>query len=124
MRISRRFARCWCRRAPARFRTGEFPMCCFSRNVKLVADTNIFVRGSGDGRQYLVYSMVLDAREDLAMILPIPVPKDSKENAVRFINLEEYPKFFSELRAGFPVPRTLSARADTKDQPPANKLEV
>jgi hypothetical protein len=100
-------------------------MCCFSRNVKLVSDTNIFARGSGEGRQYLVYSMMLDAKEDLAMILPIPVPRDSKEDAVRFINLEEYPRFFSELRAGFPVPRSLVAAAPNREKSaPANKLAV
>jgi hypothetical protein len=99
-------------------------MCCFSRPVKLVADTNIFARGSGEGRQFLVYSMQIDAKEDLAMILPIPVPKDSKENAVRFINLEEYPRFFTELRAGFPAPVSLSAASRAKAEAPPNKLAV
>jgi hypothetical protein len=71
-----------------------------------VANTNIFARSSKEGRQYLVYSMVLSAKEDLAMILPIPVPKESKEDAVKFINLEKYPKFFEDLRAGFPQPKS------------------
>jgi hypothetical protein len=79
-------------------------MCCFSKPVKLVADTNIFARSSTDGRQYLVYSMKVDANEELAMILPIPTPKEPKEDAVRFINLEKYPKFFDEMRSGFPEP--------------------
>src|SRR5688572_32547692 len=79
-------------------------MCCFSRPVKLVADTNIFARASKEGRQYIVYSMRLDAAEDLAMILPIPVPPKSPENAVKFINLEKYPEFFADLRRGFPTP--------------------
>jgi hypothetical protein len=79
-------------------------MCCFSRPVITVTDTNIFARAAKDGRQFLVYSMQLNAKEELAMILPIPVPKASKEDAVRFINLEKYPEFFAELRAGFPVP--------------------
>jgi hypothetical protein len=82
-------------------------MCCFSRPVKLVADTNIFARGSKEGRQFLVYSMQFSALEDLAMILPIPVPGDTKETAVRFINLEKYPEFFTDLRAGFPILRTI-----------------
>ncbi len=79
-------------------------MCCFSRPVKLVADTNIFARSSAEGRQYLVYSMRVDANEELAMILPIPTPKEPKEDAVRFINLEKYPNFFDEMRSGFPEP--------------------
>src|SRR5438445_9618170 len=99
-------------------------MCCFSRPVKLVADTNIFARGSKEGRQVLVYSMQLNANEDLAMILPIPVPKESKENAVRFINLEGYPTFFTELRDGFPLPRPASRDAGRNSKTLSAKLEV
>ena len=29
-------------------------MCCFSKNVQMVADTNIFARAGKDGRQYVV----------------------------------------------------------------------
>ena len=79
-------------------------MCCFSRPVKLIADTNIFARAGKDGRQYLVYAMTMSAEEDLAMILPIPTPKASKEDAVKFLNLEMYPEFFADMRKGFPVP--------------------
>jgi hypothetical protein len=82
-------------------------MCCFTRPVKQVADTNIFARASAEGRQYLVYSMAVAADEDLAMVLPLPVPKRSGEDAVRFINLEGYPDLFADLRAGFPEPRGL-----------------
>jgi hypothetical protein len=80
-------------------------MCCFTRPVKEVADTNIFARASGEGRQYLVYSMAFAADEDLAMVLPLPVARRSGEDALRFINLEGYPAFFADLRAGFPEPR-------------------
>ena len=79
-------------------------MCCFSRPVISVTDTNLFARASKDGRQFLVYSMKLDTKEELAMLLPIPVPKASKEDAVRFINLEKYAEFFDQMRVGFPVP--------------------
>jgi hypothetical protein len=78
-------------------------MCCFSQKVDVVADTNIFARASKDGRQFLVYSMRFKAGEDLAMILPIPTPKDSPEDAVKFISLEKYEGFFDDLRKGFPV---------------------
>src|SRR5262249_48891473 len=78
-------------------------MCCFSRPVDAVSDTNIFARSSSGVRQFLVYSMRLSAKEDLAMILPIPVPKNPKEDAVRFINLEDYPDFFKDLALGFPT---------------------
>ena len=50
-------------------------MCCFSRPVDLVSGTHIFARAGQNGRQFVVYSMILGTKEDLAMILPIPVPK-------------------------------------------------
>ena len=58
-------------------------MCCFSRAVQKVADTSIFARPSKDNRQFLVYSMVFQAKEDLAMILPLPTPKGSPEGSQR-----------------------------------------
>ena len=97
-------------------------MCCFSRKVDAVADTNIFARPAKDGRQFLVYGMRLKAGEDLAMILPIPVPKASPDDAVRFISLEKYPAFFDDLRKGFPEPRTLAGgKGVKKDAPRAEK---
>jgi hypothetical protein len=87
-------------------------MCCFSKPVDVVADTNIFARDSKDGRQFLVYSMKFKSGEDLAMILPIPTPKASAEDAVKFISLKKYEKFFDDLRNGFPV---------KKDAPPPGK---
>ncbi len=89
-------------------------MCCFSRAVDRVADTNIFARASKDERQYLVYSMTLKAKEPLAMILPLPTPKGSAEDAVKFINLEGYPEFFKDMKSGFPVPVTLGRSVGAK----------
>ncbi len=99
-------------------------MCCFSRPVRSVAETNIFARGSKESRQFLVYSMKISAAEDLAMVLPIPVPTNSKEDAVRFINLEDYPSFFKDLRAGFPLLRTPAPGRGTKERTLSAKLEV
>jgi hypothetical protein len=81
-------------------------MCCFSGKVDLVADTNIFARASKDGRQFLVYSMKFKSAADLAMILPIPTPKNSPEDAVKFINLEKYEAFFDDMNNAFPPPET------------------
>jgi hypothetical protein len=67
-----------------------------------VADTNIFARASKDTKQFLVYGMFLAAKGDLAMILPIPTPKASKEDAVRFISLKGYPDFCTDMLQGFP----------------------
>src|SRR5260370_22424806 len=79
-------------------------MCCFSRPVERVTNTHIFARSGKEGRQFLVYSMTLSAKEELAMILPIPVPKESKDDAVRFVNLEKYPDLFADMLKGFPPP--------------------
>ena len=78
-------------------------MCMFSGPVIYVDETNIFARGSAEGRQFIVYSMTMKAKDDLAMILPLPVPKNTADDAVKFINLEKYPDFFSDLDSGFPV---------------------
>lgn len=79
-------------------------MCCFSREVESVSNTKIFARDSLAPRQFLAYEMQFSAAEDLAMILPLPVPKQTPENGVRFINLEKFPEFFKELEKGFPKP--------------------
>lgn len=97
-------------------------MCCFSGQVDVVADTNIFARASKEGRQFLVYSMRFKAGEDMAMILPIPTPKNSPEDAVKFINLEKYDALFDDMRKGFPVSRAKSDdRPAAKDAPKAEK---
>jgi hypothetical protein len=79
-------------------------MCCFSGPVKSVTDTNLFARAAAGTRQYLVYEMTFEAAADLAMILPLPVPPRSPEDAVRFIALDGYRDFFADMRKGFPTP--------------------
>jgi hypothetical protein len=93
-------------------------MCCFSKRVELVTDTDIFARAAKDGRQFLVYAMRFKAGEELAMILPLPVPKDTKDDAVKFINLEKYPKFFDEMLTGFPLPRLSAPPRLAPNKPP------
>src|SRR4051794_5265300 len=99
-------------------------MCCFSKAVQKVADTSIFARAGKDGRQFLVYSMFLSAKDELAMILPLPVPKDSKEDAVKFINLEKYSDFFKDMLKGFPTRGSgnTKSKGDKKEDKP--KLKV
>ncbi|PAW83637.1 MAG: hypothetical protein B9S33_13425 [Pedosphaera sp. Tous-C6FEB] len=101
-------------------------MCCFSRPVDFVRATKIFARAEDAHRQFLVYSMTLSAKEDLAMILPLPVRAGSGEKAVTFINLEEYPQFFADLEKGFPELRSLSLGPTgcATTRVPAAKLEV
>jgi hypothetical protein len=96
-------------------------MCCFSNAPAFdkVTGTQIFARPSKAGRQLLVYSMTVHARDTLAMILPLPVPPRPKEDAVRFINLEGYPRFFDDMNKGFPEPMRQSRDTATFAAPAA-----
>jgi hypothetical protein len=106
-------------------------MCCFSRSVRLVSKTRIYARpvvkkeaanalSNVSGRivvsappsalttastadQLLVYSMKLATDEDVAMVLPIPVPPNSAEDAVRFVDMSSCPTFFTQLDELFPA---------------------
>ena len=102
-------------------------MCCFTRPVKNVKSTRIFAREGQGTSQFVVYQMSLDAKEDLAMVLPLPVDQTKGEGALEFINLEEYPSFFSDLDQGFNhgVPPALdSAGLRSKAEPKLKVYEV
>jgi hypothetical protein len=79
-------------------------MCSFSKPVDAVAHTRIFARSSARGGQFLAYQMEYQAREELAMILPLPTPPAPAEDAVRFIDLSGYPAFFDDAARGFSWP--------------------
>ena len=72
-------------------------MCMFSLPVLSVGDTQIFARFSGTGTQFLAYQMTYESEQETAMILPLPVSQPSKEDSVKFINLEEYSGFFNAV---------------------------
>ena len=92
----------------------------FSRSVELVSDTNIFARLTGRGTQMLVYAMTLGAHEELAMVLPLPATRT--ETAVRFINLEGYPSFFTDM--GKPFLRATRPRGEEATLDLGPKLAV
>lgn len=48
--------------------------------------------------------MDYDAENDLALIVPLPVASTSAD-AVRFIDLSDYPEFFADIEKGFPYTR-------------------
>jgi hypothetical protein len=85
-------------------------MCCFTQEVARVAQTRIFARAQGS-RQTIAYSMTYEAAAPLAMVLPLPVPPGSPDDAVRFIDLSPCPEFFDHLREGFP---RVQARSSTR----------
>lgn len=102
-------------------------MCCFTGVVDSVSSTKIFARPSEEGRQFVVYHMLYKAKAELAMVLPIPTPPKSADDAVKFINLEEYDDFFAALESGFPQPRAKSAadpRPAAAPPPPKAPLPV
>lgn len=101
-------------------------MCCFSRPVQRVSKTRIFARCTAADTQAVVYQMNLSASEDLAMILPLPVHPEKRAEAVEFVNLEDYPAFFSDLAKAFPVvmPRSNSLSLDKGSAPQAAPLPV
>ncbi len=80
-------------------------MCCFSRAVRYVGNTQIFCRVGPKGSQVVIYSMDFEADEELAMVLPVPVRAGAVESDLKFINLHAYPEFFGRLEQGFPEPR-------------------
>lgn len=96
-------------------------MCCFSGPVVEVKRTNIFARIEGK-EQFVVYRMEFSTDNELAMILPIPVVAGSPDDAVRFIDLEHYGRFFADVGALFPpepVAASLALDVDVfEDAPP------
>jgi hypothetical protein len=76
-----------------------------------VSNTNIFARFEDAGTQILVYAMTLSARAEVAMILPVPTPPAADEDALAFIDLHEYPHFFSELAMLFEMPMVAAVKS-------------
>jgi hypothetical protein len=97
-------------------------MCCFHPRVQSVRHTRILARSAEKGRQYLVYSMTKTSTEDVAMILPLPVPAGTADDALRFIDLKGYPEFFDALDAGFP--KTPAVRAEAAPTPGATPVPL
>jgi hypothetical protein len=94
-------------------------MCCFSKAVESVTDTQIFGRIGPKGNQVLIYQMNYKAAEDLSMVLPIPVKPGSGEKAVTFFDFSGYHSIFTDLHALFPVPKYVADPAGPFGAPPA-----
>lgn len=97
-------------------------MCCFSVATPIgffarlferpvhVSATNIFTRMVSPGVQALAYSMNLDTREPVAMVLPLPVAPGSGEDAVTFVDLSVEPKMFEHLAQLFEIGMPLARK--------------
>jgi hypothetical protein len=73
-----------------------------------VSKTSIFAAMVEDV-QTLIYSMTLSVRGEVAMILPIPIARGAAEDAVKFVSLDKYPRFFDDAAEGFYFPAPQSA---------------
>lgn len=93
-------------------------MCCFSKAVESVTNTQIFARLGPKGNQVLIYQMNYKAAEDLSMVLPIPVKPDSGEKAVTFFDFSGYGSVFTDLHKLFPVMRSKPSGGDPFGAPP------
>ena len=80
-------------------------MCCFTGKVEEVKNTRIFARLGEHGNQVVIYQMSVNAPQDLAMVLPIPIKEGTKEDAVRFFDFSKYDGVFDDLWELFPAPR-------------------
>lgn len=78
-------------------------MCIFSRGVRHVGATRIFVGDRADGRQALIYAMEVELSAPTAMVLPLPTPAGCGEDAVAFVSLAAYPTLFDDLDRAFPA---------------------
>ena len=76
-------------------------MCCFAGPVRSVTSTRIFGRLTGVGTQFIAYQMKYRSDALNAMILPLPTVKKPGEDAVRFVDLSGYDRFFADLDRGF-----------------------
>ncbi len=121
-------------------------MCCFTRQVTSVSATRIFARSLPDPlpqwqaaasatapaapsvadprRQLIVYQMAASATEAVAMVLPLPVVPDGQDTAMRFIDLQAAPRWFSALDDLWPRPASRGRSADLPAPQPEGMLAV
>ncbi|MEO1523878.1 MAG: hypothetical protein AAFX06_00500 [Planctomycetota bacterium] len=98
-------------------------MCCFAQSVLSVTDTQIFARLLGNGMQSLVYQMKFASEKANAMILPLPVLPGSGEDAVEFVSMEGYDRFFRDLSKGSPKKRPPSGGLFSRSEPTSRLLD-
>ncbi len=88
-------------------------VCLFSGPVRHVSGTRIYAAPLDGGRQRLAYAMLVELPRDLAMVLPIPTPPGTPEDAVTFVDMSSCVHFLEDLddlfeqEAGFGAPQAL-----------------
>lgn len=99
-------------------------MCCFAQPVESVGRTRIFARLSGKGTQFVVYQMEYKSATKNAMILPIPTRAGVTEDALNYVNLEKYDRFFDDLGRAFPAPTPPTSKFTRSGAIASNVLAV
>jgi hypothetical protein len=74
-------------------------MCIFSGPVTEVAATSLYVCEVRRNNHATVYSMQVQNRTPVAMILPVPVLHGTGDDALSFVDLSGYDDFFDDLAA-------------------------
>lgn len=99
-------------------------MCCFSQPVDSVTNTRLFARLAKQGIQHLVYQMQFASKTLNAMILPLPVALPAREDSVRFVSLENYDHFFSDLSRGFPAIQVMAPPTSSRAMPNVDSAQA
>lgn len=100
-------------------------MCMFTGPEPVdVTRTRIFARAPSPDRQMLAYQMDVTSRQDMAMILPLPVSPGAGQDALRFLSLEQCPHFFAHLESCFPPRYSASMDLGVPGDDPRARLPV
>jgi hypothetical protein len=98
-------------------------VCIFSRPVRDVAATSLFACEVEAGVHGTAYSMQVQNPTPVAMILPVPVLRDTGDDALTFLDLGGYDDFFDDLAACANPPSRAVGSGKGYQTPPA-RLKV
>ncbi len=71
------------------------------------------------GRQAVIYSMAINTSRDVAMVLPVPVTRESGSKALTFVSLNDFPDLFDHLQHCFVQFSNVSSRGYSAKSPQA-----
>lgn len=99
-------------------------MCCFTGKVEEVTNTRIFARLGAQGNQVIIYQMALNAPQDVAMVLPVPVKQGTGDDAVKFFDFSKYTAVFTDLGEMFETNLTYGGPFAAAAEPSHATLQV
>lgn len=84
--------------------TRRSSLAIFTRVTESTADVSIFARTGSDGEQALAIQLRASFSEETALVVPLPVARESGSEGARFIPMQFYLPFFRHLDRGFAGP--------------------